>query len=225
METITGERGHGSRTTRLSVTGSPSKKPVAPSPPARSTNTVNQAQAAASPQSQDAFMDHCEFRESPVHGYGVFATEDIEAGTEIIREQALWVVDTATALKSTFPETSNYADVRWNMVETFNNSCYDDDPEQQAILKQDIINLCGGFKPESKVKANEDATQILSQHLREILIVNGMTPTDRKKPEYAAVFRGASRLNHSCAPNATAAVFENNNDSIVSFAASFLHTS
>ena len=46
------------------------------------------------------FMDHCEFRPSPVHGFGVCAIQDIEAGTEIIKENALWVIDTATAINT-----------------------------------------------------------------------------------------------------------------------------
>ena len=41
-------------------------------------------------------MDHVHFAASPIHGIGVFASEDIEPGTKVMQEKALWVVDILT---------------------------------------------------------------------------------------------------------------------------------
>lgn len=164
------------------------------------------------------FMDHCEFRPSPVHGFGVFAARDIQPGTLIIQEKALWVVDTQTAMKSTFSKTSDYGIPRFNMIQAFYNSNSDEkDGEEQVRLKRDIITLCGGFSDADKVLGDELANmQTMSEHLREILILNGVAESGDGRPEYAAIFRASSRLNHSCAPTAERMRSRLNDGSVVS---------
>lgn len=168
---------------------------------------------------EHVFMDHCEFRPSPVHGYGVFAIQDIEAGTEIIKENALWVVDTATAIKSTFSEGSDYSAPRYIMIDSFYRSnLAEEDEEERLRLQQDILTLCGGFNSEEMASGDGQADmQTMSERLREILIVNGVAESSDGQADYAAIFRASSRLNHSCAPNAERMRSKLNDGSVVSF--------
>lgn len=150
-------------------------------------------------------MDHCEFRPSPVHGHGVFATQDIEPGTQIIKENALWVVDTETAVKATFTEEgSDYSVPRHTMIDAFYRSNLDEEDEAgQVRLQHDILRLSGGFSGEEILQGDaQDDMQTLSERLREVLIINGVAESCDGQADYAAIFRSSSRLNHSCAPNA-----------------------
>ena len=151
------------------------------------------------------FMDHCEFRPSPVHGHGVFATQDIEPGTQIIKEKALWVVETETAVKATFSEEGpDYSAPRFTMIDAFYRSNLDEEDEaEQVRLQHDILRLSGGFSGEEMLQGDaQDDMQTLSERLREVLIINGVAESCDGQANYAAIFRASSRLNHSCAPNA-----------------------
>jgi hypothetical protein len=163
------------------------------------------------------FMEHCEFRLSPVHGYGVFATQNIKPGTEIIKEEALWVMDTGTALRATFSESVDYSEPRYIMIDSLYRSNMDEEDEEERLrLQQDILSLCGGFNSDEMLQGTGQAcTQTLSERLREILILNGVAESD-DRPEYAAIFRASSRLNHSCAPNAEQRRSKMNDGSVVS---------
>ena len=163
-------------------------------------------------------MDHCEFRLSPVHSYGVFATKDIKPGTEIMKEETLWVMDTVTAMRATFSESSDYSAPRYIMIDSFYRSNMDEEDEEERLrLQQDILALCGGFNSDEMLQGDGRASmQTLSETLREILILNGVAESD-DRPEYAAIFRASSRLNHSCAPNAEQRRSKMNDGSVVSF--------
>jgi hypothetical protein len=165
------------------------------------------------------FMDHCEFRLSPVHGYGVFATQDIEPGTLIVKEEALWVVETETAMRATFSDDSaDYSAPRYIMIDSFYRSNMDEEDEEERLrLQQDILRLGGGFNSEEMMQGDGQASmQTLSERLREVLILNGVAESDYDKPDYAAVFRASSRLNHSCAPNAERMRSKMNDGTVVS---------
>jgi len=165
------------------------------------------------------FMDHCEFRPSPVHGFGVFAIQDIEAGTEIIKENALWVIDTATAIKATFSADSDYSDPRYIMIDAFyRNNLNEEDEVERLRLQEDILTLCGGFTSEEMLQGDGQANmQTLSERLREILILNGVAESSDGQADYAAIFRASSRLNHSCAPNAERMRSQLDDGSVVRF--------
>jgi hypothetical protein len=164
-------------------------------------------------------MDHCTFGFSPVHGHGVFATKDIEAGTMIIEEKALWVVSTHNAMYGTFSSTLDYTLPRltmvgaWGKIEDAAENVKEGERDQK-----DLLTLCGGFDLEEVVKGSSaDCTAIMSERFREILILNGVAEsTADGKPGYAAVFRASSRLNHSCAPNAERMRSQINDGSVVS---------
>lgn len=149
-------------------------------------------------------MDHCTFAASPVHGFGIFASKDLEPGTLIMKEKALWVVDTRTALRATFSPSDDFRQVRQNMVESYcasQSESVGEDEKQRC--QTNILTLCGGFTAEETLNGGATVcTQIMTERLREILILNGVAESTDEKPEYAAVFRASSRLNHSCAPNA-----------------------
>jgi len=172
---------------------------------------------SASAKYEHIFMDHCEFRHSPVHGFGVFATKDIERGTLIIKEKALWVVDTLTAMRCTFSNTSNYDMPRNHMIRTHYVSNSDEDEDVQDYLHADILTLCGGSTNEELLQGNkQECIRTMSERLREILILNGVAESCAGKPNYAAVFRASSRMNHSCAPNAERMRSKVNNNDVVS---------
>ena len=170
---------------------------------------------------EHVFMDHCEFRLSLVHSYGVFATKDIKPGTEIMKEETLWVMDTVTAMRATFSESSDYSAPRYIMIDSFYRSNMDEEDEGERLrLQQDILALCGGFNSEEMLQGTGQACmQTLSERLREILILNGVAESD-DRPEYAAIFRASSRLNHSCAPNAERMRSKMNDGSVVSCSSS-----
>jgi hypothetical protein len=172
---------------------------------------------AASAKFEHIFMDHCEFRLSSVHGFGVFAIQDIQPGTMIMEEKALWVVDTLTAMKCTFSRTPDYGIPRHSIINAFYRSNSDEDEEDQVQLQTDILTLCGGFSNEEIFKGNkQDCMRTMSEHLREIIILNGVAESADGKPEYAAVFRASSRMNHSCVPNAERMRSKVDNDDVVS---------
>jgi hypothetical protein len=169
--------------------------------------------------SQQRSMDHCTFGFSPVHGHGVFATKDIEAGTMIIEEKALWVVSTRNAIHGTFSTTMDYTLPRLTLIETYNLiKSKAENPKEGERDQKDLLTLCGGFDLEEVVKGGSaDCVAIMSERFREILILNGVAgSTANGKPGYAAVFRASSRLNHSCAPNAERMRSQLNDGSIVS---------
>ena len=219
MVTIRGDQPNNKRS-MSAATCSPSKQQYQPpskiGPTSRLPIPIPPGTAAS--KYEHIFMDHCEFRLSPVHGYGVFAIQDIEAGTEIIKENALWVVDTATAIKSTFPEGSDYSAPRYIMINSFYRSnSGEEDMEERLRLQQDILTLCGGFSAEEMVQGDSQVDmKILSERLREILILNGVAESCDGQADYAAVFRASSRLNHSCAPNAERMRSQLNDGSVVS---------
>lgn len=188
--------------------------------PRNSAILTPQAFGATSPQSKHFFMDNCEFRPSPVQGYGVFASKDIKPGTMIIKEKALWVVSASTAIEATCSEShSDYREARVNMIRSFSTtSCPDLDKETRELLQNDMLSLRGGFSAEEKVDGSTtECEQKLSQHLREILILNGATDSFGGKPDYVAVFQAFSRLNHSCAPNAVSSTSKLDDGSVVSY--------
>lgn len=172
----------------------------------------------AAAEFEHIFMDHCEFRPSPVHGYGVFATKDIPPKTLIMKEKALWVVTALTAIMCTVAKSEDYEVPRRRMIESFyhsNPEVVDDD--ERVRLQLDILALCGGFSEDERLLGDATACkQTLSERLREVLILNGVTESGDGSPEYAAVFRAASRLNHSCAPNAERMRSKVQNGSVVS---------
>lgn len=148
-------------------------------------------------------MDKAEFAPSPIHGIGVFATEDLEIGTRIIQEPALWKVDKAIAIKASFPSSLEAAEMRANIIESFHGSNPYEDGEEKQAFGGKILELCGGFTTDDDVPDDPVAAQReLSEKLREILILNGVVEKGQEQAEWVAVFEGSSRLNHSCAPNA-----------------------
>jgi hypothetical protein len=191
--------------------------PTKVSPPSRLPIPIPPGTAAS--KYEHIFMNHCEFRLSPVHGYGVFATQDIQPGTLIIREEALWVVDTETAIKATFSDDSaDYSAPRYIMIDAFYRSNMDEQDEEERLrLQQDILALAGGFNSDEMMQGDGQANmQTLSERLREIIILNAVAESDYGKPDYAAVFRASSRLNHSCDPNAERMRSQTNDGTVVS---------
>lgn len=204
MVTPRGHRADNNRSMGAVISSAPKKQQTPPTkvgPPSRLPIPIPPGTAAS--KYEHIFMNHCEFRRSPVHGYGVFATQDIKPGTLIIKEEALWVVDTETAMRATFSEDSDYSTPRYIMVDAFYRSNINEDEQERLRLQQDILALAGGFNSDEMMQGNGQADmQTLSERLREVLILNGVAESDYGKPDYAAVFRSSSRLNHSCAPNA-----------------------
>jgi hypothetical protein len=205
MVTLRGHRTDNKRSMGAVISSAPKQKQTPPtkvSPPSRLPIPIPPGTAAS--EYEHIFMNHCEFRLSPVHGYGIFATQDIKPGTLVIKEEALWVVDTETAIRATFSEDSDYSTPRYIMVDAFYRSnINEEDDEERLRLQQDILALAGGFNSDEMMQGNGQADmQTLSERLREVLILNGVAESDYGKPDYAAVFRSSSRLNHSCAPNA-----------------------
>lgn len=203
------------------ATSSPPKQQ--PNPPSKSVPTsrlpIPIPPETAAAKYNHIFMDHCEFRPSPVHGFGVFAIQDIAAGSEIIKENALWVIDTATAIKSTFSASSDPSDPRYIMIDAFYRSNLAEEDEVERLrLQEDVLTLCGGFSSEEMVKGDGQACmQTMSERLREILILNGVAESSDGQADYAAIFRASSRLNHSCAPNAERMRSQLNDGSVVSY--------
>lgn len=220
MVIIRGEQPNNKRSMRATASSPPKRKSRPPSkvgPNSRLPIAIPPGTAAA--KYNRIFMDHCEFRPSPVHGYGVFAIQDIEAGTEIIKENALWVIDTATAIKSTFSANSDHSEPRYIMIDAFYRSNLAEEDEVERLrLQEDILTLCGGFTSEEMLQGEGQACmRTLSERLREILILNGVAESSDGQADYAAIFRASSRLNHSCAPNAERMRSQLNDGSVVSY--------
>ena len=191
-------------------------------PPSKSVPTsslpVRIPPGTAAYKHQHIFMNHCEFRQSPIHGYGVFAIQDIQPGTLIMQEEALWVVDIATAIKSTFSKDADYYEPRRNIIASYYKSNSGEENEEERVrLQQDILTLCGGFNAEDIFQGDQLADmRTLSERLREILILNGVAESCDGQADYVAVFRASSRLNHSCTPNAERMRSKLNDGSVVS---------
>jgi hypothetical protein len=52
-------------------------------------------------------VDRAQFGVSPIHGVGVFASEDIELSTKRIRDRAVWVINKATIIKGSFSASND----------------------------------------------------------------------------------------------------------------------
>ena len=149
-------------------------------------------------------MDDADFGTSAIHGIGVFATKDLEAGTKIIQEPALWIVDKATAIKASFPTSLDATEMRRTLIESFElSNPHEEEDERHESHKSKILELCGGFTEDDDKPADQaEADKMLSEKLREILILNAVQQKGDGQAEWAAIFEGSCRLNHSCAPNA-----------------------
>jgi hypothetical protein len=170
-------------------------------------------------KSQQPFMDNCTFGFSAFHGHGVFATKDIEAGTLIIQEKALWVVATHIVINGTFSTTMDYTIPRLNLIGAYNNIKFDAENHEEGERDQlDLMTLCGGFGLDEAVKGGiGDCMTTMSELFHEVLILNGVAESTADGISgYAAVFRASSRLNHSCAPNAERMRSQLNDGSVVS---------
>lgn len=145
----------------------------------------------------------CEIRPSPLHGLGIFATERIEKGAIIIREEALWVVNKLQAMEATFPGLSDVEQMRKNMIDAFKPPI---SPATREFTNG-VLSLAGGFDLNDRVDKDPTAAMIeLTTTLREVLIRNGVTMDFRPHQDYVCVFKDASRLNHSCMANAVRTV-------------------
>jgi hypothetical protein len=149
-------------------------------------------------------MDHVHFALSPIHGVGVFASEDIEPGTRIVQEMALWIVDKVTAIRGSFPTSLDATEMRGIMIESFKRSNpFEEGSAQKKEHEENILNLCGGFTPGQEMpKDPAEFQKMLSEKLRQILILNAVHESGDGQTKWASVFRGTSRVNHSCTPNA-----------------------
>lgn len=219
MVTLRGHRTNEKRSMGAAISSATKQQQTPPTqvgPPSRLPVPIPPGTAAS--KYEHIFMDHCEFRLSPVHGYGVFAIEDVQPGTLIMKEAALWVVNTDTVIKATFSEDSDYSAPRYIMIDAFYRSNTGEEDEQERLrLQQDILSLCGGFSSEELLQGQVQACmQTMSEHLREIIILNAVAESCDGKPDYAAIFRSSSRLNHSCAPNAERLRSRLNDGSVVS---------
>lgn len=150
----------------------------------------------------------CEICPSPVNGRGVFATKDIKAGKMIMQEEALWVVDVETAIRSTFPLLGgSHQEVRENMIDAFQARFMRDGEVDPA--HRDLLQLPGGFSGDDSVDGELSGdTVTFSETLREILLLNGVTELGKGSKDWAAIFKFSSRFNHSCAPNVVRTVHE-----------------
>jgi hypothetical protein len=152
-------------------------------------------------------MDHVHFAHSPVHGIGVFASEDIEPGTKIMEEIALWVIDKLTFLRGTFPTSLDAKDLhimRGIMIESFKRSNpFEEGSVQKKEYEGKILGLYGRPVQGDEMSGDPAELQkVLSMRVREIIIQNAVHEPGDGQPEWNAVFEGASRVNHSCVPNA-----------------------
>lgn len=133
---------------------------------------------------------------------GIFATKNIKSGEMIIQEEALWIVDKVSAMFATFPNLSDHEKVCQNMLELFHPPV-DGSPRERLVFVKDLLSLAGGFKTEDHVSGDLDDYELeLTHALREILILNGVCREGDGQRDVAAVYKEASRLNHSCVPNA-----------------------
>jgi hypothetical protein len=175
---------------------------------------------------------------SPIHGLGVFALEDLAAGTKIIEEKALWVVDDDTAFRASFPavykadainagrHTSlNATEMRGNMYTSVWRSPPHVEGNDEWIYHIDTINfLCGGLTAD-EVESEDpvEHQKMVSEKLRQILILNayqiGQDPVKR-----VGVFKRGSRINHSCAPNAERSTDTNADGEFVRYSFTILVT-
>jgi hypothetical protein len=161
-----------------------------------------------------------DFAPSPIHGTGVFALVDLEPGTMIIEEDALWAIDRATAFRASFPictspnatemgTSPNATEMRGIMGNAFrrNNPYYphDEDSPEGIEYKEKIVYLCGGFiRGEVWSRDPAERQKMATERLRQILILNGACEPvgpDQVPVEWVSVFEHSSRINHSCAPN------------------------
>jgi hypothetical protein len=149
-------------------------------------------------------MNYCEFRPSPIHRLGVFATEDIPAGTNFVIEKATWVVDKVAALGATFSRNLDHREARERMLVSFRQLEKGvKDTDEMLRRKREVLTLNGGVGTMEKYDGGyEESRQILTERLREILIRNAIAESNDEFPDYVALFTAVSRFNHSCAPNA-----------------------
>jgi hypothetical protein len=145
-------------------------------------------------------MDH-------VHGIGVFASEDIEPGTKIMEEIALWVVDKLTFIRGTFPtslDATGMTESRGITIESFKRSNpFEEGSVQKKEYEEKILGLYGRpIQGEEMPGDPAEVQKVFSMRVREILIQNGVHEPGDGQAEWNAVFEGASRVNHSCVPNA-----------------------
>lgn len=193
------------RKTELTIaTGSESSTEQNTEQNTEQTTTANKSTDFSLDSKDWIIMDHAEFNVSPIHGIGVFATKDIKPNTRIIQEPALWIVDKATAIKASFPTSLDAAEMRDTLIESFSlSNPWGEDDERRQTHSNKILELCGGFtEDEDKLDDPAEVQNFFSEKLREILILNGAQQKGPGQAEWAAVFEGSCRLNHSCAPNA-----------------------
>ncbi|KAM0721119.1 hypothetical protein Q7P37_003405 [Cladosporium fusiforme] len=144
-------------------------------------------------------LTSCEIRKSPLHGLGIFATQDIKPGTIVVQERPLWLVSTVNMLRASFHECSSHDGMRKHMLKLF----HPPDEMDEVQWSIDLLSLEGGFEPEDTLSGTIEATEIqLTVALREVLIRNGFSMSFKGIQPYAAVYKESSRLNHSCVPNA-----------------------
>jgi hypothetical protein len=151
-------------------------------------------------------MENVDFASSPIHGHGVFATEDIKPGIEIIRERALWVIDKITLVRGSFlTSLHDFTEMQDIMVNSFKRSnAFEEGSAEREQHEGMILGLCGGFVGDEEMPADPAQYQkLLSERLRQIIILNGIHEmlVEHEQPEKIAVFGFGARINHSCAPN------------------------
>lgn len=118
-------------------------------------------------------MEHVHFALSPIHGVVVFASDDIEPGTKIMEEMALWAVDMFTFIRSTFPTSLDDATEMCGIViDSFKRSNpFEEGSVQEKEYEEKILGLCGGpAKGEEMPEDLAEFQKVFSMRLREILI-------------------------------------------------------
>jgi hypothetical protein len=94
-------------------------------------------------------MDHIHFDASPIHEIGVLASDDIEPGTKVMQEMALWVVDILTFLRGSHPTSLDDAtEMRGIMIDSFKRSTpFEEGSDERKVHEEKILGLFGGPTP------------------------------------------------------------------------------
>lgn len=137
-------------------------------------------------------------RASALHGQGIFALAPVEKGATIADERALWAVELRAALLGS-------GSARRMVARALEGAATEDDGEMVRFVNR-LLALQGGEGMVVDEEGLQGEYRVVSERLKEVLILNGVAERGKGPREWVAVFEEAARFNHSCAPNAVRTV-------------------
>jgi hypothetical protein len=105
------------------------------------------------------------------------------------------------------------------MIDSFKRSnTFEEGSDERKAHEEKILGLCGGITQGEELPENPLEFQLVfSVRLRTILVQNGFHEPGEGQAPWNAVFEGASRVNHSCVPNAELVLAEGAGGSRLSY--------